>query len=106
MTKESVRVLLGEGESWAADDGADGDMWHYYYSSAPDPAKIVVEFAVILVLVISVIGWIVLLSYANSESSDSLVDLSGQSGNVHFFVYFGQDGKVRRLSALSRCHDR
>jgi hypothetical protein len=105
MSMENVREILGDGEAWTADDGGDGDMWHFSYGSAPDCGQIVADVGFVLFLVVSVVGWIVILAYSRDDSSEGLVGAAQRPGRCHFFVYFDPTGKVRKISDLSSCHD-
>ena|SRR5438477_5566748 len=111
MTQEDVRGLLGGGESWTADDGGDGDMWHYSYGSVPDSGKIALQTLVYLFLAATIFGLLVLVSAGGGtvpefDSPNGGVKPVESSGRIHFFVYFDLAGRVRRVSGTNPCHDR
>jgi len=110
MTQAEVRDILGAGESWSANDGIDGEMWHYSYGSVPDPGQIALQTGMYLVLAATIFGLIILLS-AGGGSVPDLDSAQGYdktpepSGRIHFFVYFDPTGRVRRVSGSNPCHD-
>jgi hypothetical protein len=111
MTQEEVHRMLGPGAPWWTDDGVEGETWHYSYGTAPDPAKIAAQAALITVAIALTAGIALLLAYGGGRLPETinLADGPGKteepSGRIHFFVYFDPTGRVRKVSGMSPCHD-
>jgi hypothetical protein len=114
MTREAVELELGEPDS--REERAGQETWHFSYGPRLDPGKVAATSGQVIG-VLMVVGIFILILYAASRSggptqTPQLGDIGGPRGDgstesdtVHFYVVFGQTGRVVSVSGIAACDE-
>jgi len=106
MARTDIVDLIGDPDRILA--GEDGETWHYGFGPSLDFQTIGLGIGITLA-VLTLVGILVLVSAASSQSGGSVSYCAGDAeplqGRVHFRVVFDRTGRVREVSGLEPCEE-